>query len=411
MSKLVLWIYDYFKKKPLIAWGVFLVMTTLLGMAVSRLSYKEDISDFLPMDEKNRTAMSIYQDISGANRIYAIVSERDSVNVDPDKLVAGVETFVENVEKFDTTGYVASILKEVDMDLMHRIADQVYENIPFFLTDSDYVRIDSLLAQPDYIDRQMEEDKQMLMFPTSDIIASNIQRDPLNLFTPIFERLKRAGMSINFDTYDGYILSPDGKKAIVIIESSFGARETEYNGQLVDMLEKCVENTELSDPGIEIHLIGGPVVAVANASRIKNDSILTISIAVTLILLLLVYVFRNLRNILLIITSVGWGWLFAMGGIALYYDSVSIIVIGIASVIIGIAVNYPLHLIDHLKTVQIGVERYARWLCLLWSAMSQLSEHFYVLFRSMHRHFMTSDYSARCCWWAQFCLFSFFCRI
>lgn len=349
MSKLVLWIYDYFKKKPLIAWGVFLVMTTLLGVSVSRLSYKEDISDFLPMDEKNRTAMSIYQDISGANRIYAIVSERDSVNVDPDKLVAGVETFVENVEKFDTTGYVASIMKEVDMDRMHRIADQVYENIPFFLTDSDYVRIDSLLAQPDYIDRQMEEDKQMLMFPTSDIMASNIQHDPLNLFTPLFGRLKRAGMSINFDTYDGYILSPDGKKAIVIIESSFGARESEYNGQLVDMLEKCVENTELSDTDIEIHLIGGPVVAVANASRIKNDSILTISIAGTLILLLLVYVFRNLRNILLIITSVGWGWLFAMGGIALYYDSVSIIVIGIASVIIGIAVNYPLHLIDHLK--------------------------------------------------------------
>lgn len=40
---------------------------------------------------------------------------------------------------------------------------------------------------------------------------------------------------------------------------------------------------------------------------------------------------------------------FAMGAIALFYDSVSIIVIGIASVILGIAVNYPLHLIDHLK--------------------------------------------------------------
>ena len=38
-----------------------------------------------------------------------------------------------------------------------------------------------------------------------------------------------------------------------------------------------------------------------------------------------------------------------MGALAVYYDSVSIIVIGIASVILGIAVNYPLHLIDHMK--------------------------------------------------------------
>ena len=43
-----------------------------------------------------------------------------------------------------------------------------------------------------------------------------------------------------------------------------------------------------------------------------------------------------------------WGWLFAMGGLALFHDKVSVIVIGISSVILGIAVNYPLHFIAHL---------------------------------------------------------------
>ena len=38
-----------------------------------------------------------------------------------------------------------------------------------------------------------------------------------------------------------------------------------------------------------------------------------------------------------------------MGGLALFHDSVSIIVIGISSVILGIAVNYPLHFIAHLS--------------------------------------------------------------
>ena len=51
----------------------------------------------------------------------------------------------------------------------------------------------------------------------------------------------------------------------------------------------------------------------------------------------------------MIVVSIGWGWLFAMGGMALLHDSVSVIVIGISSVILGIAVNYPLHLIAHLQ--------------------------------------------------------------
>ena len=43
------------------------------------------------------------------------------------------------------------------------------------------------------------------------------------------------------------------------------------------------------------------------------------------------------------------GALFALGIIALFKSSVSLIVLGIGSMIIGIAVNYPLHYVDHLK--------------------------------------------------------------
>ena len=67
------------------------------------------------------------------------------------------------------------------------------------------------------------------------------------------------------------------------------------------------------------------------------------------LLMLLFLTFRSVRHLLLIALSIGWGWLFAMGCLALLHQEVSIIVIGISSVILGIAVNYPLHLIDHLS--------------------------------------------------------------
>lgn len=349
MNKIIINIYEYFKKNPFIGLLIFIIITSALLVSFLRLNYKEDISDFLPLDSKNQLALSIYQDISGANKIYAIISAKDTTEIDPEELISVVDSYAEAIISADSLNYISNIMKEVDMDKMMNISGIVYENIPYFLTDKDYSRIDSLLISPGYINRKLEDNRQLLMFPSSNLIGANMANDPLNLFGPVLSRLSQGGIPINFDIYDGHILSPDSRKAIMIIESSFGARESDNNSKLVEMLNECKQSTEMLNPSYSVHLIGGPVIAVSNSNRIKEDSILAVIIAVILILSLLIYVFRNARNILLILISVGWGWLFAMGCIALYYDSVSIIVIGIASVILGIAVNYPLHLIDHLK--------------------------------------------------------------
>lgn len=349
MNRITLALYDYFRKHPYLSWMLGVALTIAFVLSILTLHYSEDISDFLPLDEENQTALSVYQDISGANKIYAIISTKDTVDVSPQELVDGVESFVSNVESTDRLHYVNDIMKEVDMERMLGLADVVYENIPYFLTDADYARMDSLLSQPEYIDKQLGEDKQMLLFPSSNLLTVNISRDPLNLFAPILGRLSNGETAIKYDTYDGYILSPDSKKAIVILESAFGAHESENNAKLVKLLTEASSKAEQENANLDIHVIGGPVIAVSNANQIKSDSIMAVCIAGILILALLIYVFRRVRNILLIVVSVGWGWLLAMGVIALFYSSVSIIVIGIASVILGIAVNYPLHLIDHLK--------------------------------------------------------------
>ncbi len=164
---MLLRLYDIFKKRPLLAWGIFLVSTAALVISFLTLEYKEDISDFLPLDEKNHTAMSVYQDISGANKIYAIISTRDTTEVNPQELADGIESLASNIEKLDSLGYISEIMKEIDMDKILGVTDMVYENIPYFLTDKDFARIDSLLADPEYIDRKIEEDKQLLLFPTS----------------------------------------------------------------------------------------------------------------------------------------------------------------------------------------------------------------------------------------------------
>ncbi len=327
----------------------FVALTLLLALSVARLEYKEDIADFLPMDSEHHNAMKVYQDISGANKVFAVFQYRDTTKTDPDMMVAAVDAFAAEVEDADTAHVLDNVTAQVDMEKMTGVTDFVYNNIPYFLSDSDYARMDSLLARPDYVAAQLQQDKQMLMFPTGGIFSDNIQRDPLNIFTPVVQRLQRSDSSLKYELYDGHIFSPDMQKAIVMMDSPYGSSETENNARLTAMLKDCAAKATAQTPNIDVHIIGGPVIAVTNATQIKKDSILSVAIAVTLILALLLFSFRNVRNLLLIAFSIAWGWLFAMGGLALVHDRVSVIVIGISSVIVGIAVNYPLHFIAHLS--------------------------------------------------------------
>ena len=333
--------------------GLFVVITMVLLALAWQLSYKEDIQDFLPFGKTDRQRMAVYQDISGMNRLFVIFTAPCPLPPAPcslppaEQTTEAIRSFVQIVEESDTGGWCRDMQWTFDIDNLSETMDFIYQNIPLFLSADDYRRMDSLLAEPSFMDEKLADDLNTLMLPSAGILSRNISSDPLGLFLSPLEELQQSQHLLRFEMYDGYVFTPDMSRAIVMLSSPFGSSETDMNARLVSLLDEAIGKMQALHPGVEAHVAGGPQIAVGNAHQIVRDSILAVTLAAVLILLLLLYAFRSLRDILLIALSVGWGWLFALAGMALVHDSVSMIVIGISSVIIGIAVNYPLHLIAH----------------------------------------------------------------
>lgn len=341
----VSFIFDFFYVHKYIRRAILIALTIIAAGLMITLHFSEDISDFLPLGTKEREEMSIYQDISGADKLLIIFSDSE----DADYIVEAVGRYKDIVLENDVRGWCDFSSGQGDLSTVTAVADFVYDNAPFFMTEADFERADSLLSLPGYIKRTMEADRNALMFPTSPLVSRAIARDPLGLFSPVSARLQTSGAQSAFQIYEDCIFTPDMGRAILIMTSPFGNSETESNTELVNLLEQSASILSSEFPDVSVDVVGGPAIAVSNSSRIKKDSILAVSLSVVLIILLLVYSFNSARNILLIFMSVGWGMLFALGGMAVFSERVSIIVIGISSVILGIAVNYPLHLIAHLE--------------------------------------------------------------
>ena len=351
MKDVAVRIYDWMSGHRWWCLASFVVVTLLMVLSVTRLSYKEDIRDFLPLDEEERTALNDYDRQAQTSMIVAIIEHRDSTIDDPDLLVESVETLIDAISDVEglTVQSVFSQMEERQEDL--------YRQLPFLLEAEDYQRMDSLLRQPEFVASKLEEDKERLLMPMGSMMAHDITHDPLGLFSPVLSLLRDTTVMDRFDLYDGCLLTADHRRALVMMSSPYGGSETASNERLLEVLKVKADSvsslltsqSSLLEPPLSIRFCGAPVIAVTNASQIKTDSLISVSIAVVLILLLLWFFLRSLRNILLIAFSIGWGWVFAVACLSWVHQEVSVIVIGISSIIVGIAINYPLHLIAHLS--------------------------------------------------------------
>ena len=362
MINLALRIYDWMSGHRWWCLASLAVVTLLMVLSVTRLSYREDIRDFLPLDEKEREALNDYDRQAQTSLIVAIIEQRDSTVDDPDLLVEGVETFLNAIDGLE------GVTVQTDFSQMEEQQEEAYRQLPYLLEAADYQRMDSLLQQPDFIASRLQEAKERLLMPMGmgSMMENDITHDPLGLFSPVVSLMRDTAMLSRFDIYDGCLLTADHRRALVMLNSPYGGSETASNERLLDLLntkadsvsrlltpDSCLLTPSLLTPSLltplNIRFCGAPVIAVTNASQIKTDSLLSVCIAAVLILLLLWFFLRSLRHILLIALTIGWGWVFAIACLSWVHQEVSVIVIGISSIIVGIAVNYPLHLIAHLS--------------------------------------------------------------
>lgn len=345
--RLFLNIYDFLHQRRGLFFTLLAAFVGMLLLMLTSLRYNEDIYDFLPLSDKQQKAITLYQDISGGKRVVAMFRMRDEKVRNTDRLVEAVDTFAQRLQTGSGNRHVRELTTQVDFEKYAGIADFVYHNLPLMLADSDYVRMERLLANPSHVDESLANDVQMIMMPATGFFATNIGNDPLELFTPVMQRLQQRQKTLPFDVDDGYVFTSDHQYAIVMMTSSYGAMESANNALLVNYVDSVCQETMKALPDVEVAITGSPVIAVGNAKQIKEDSRWAVLISVVLIFLLLVYFFRSARNLMLIGLSILIGWLFAMGFIAVLRTNVSLIVLGIGSIIIGIAVNYPLHFVAH----------------------------------------------------------------
>ena len=329
MKDLILHIYDWLSAHKRVAAALLIALVALSLASALRLDFQEDIAAFLPgeapPDEGQDQMAVLFEGGSLQDRVDAMFAYEDVWNAAHPEL---------------------PVYAEADQGRVLEVMDFLSANWPYFLEAADYRRMDSLLAQPGYLAGALAADK-LSLYGGGDIQARYLRTDPLQLFSPVLLRLREASPESRLE--EGCLFTPDGETGILLFSSPYGGSESAHNAALVQQVQAAKAAVAEQFPSVHMYSTGGPEVAAGNARRIKKDSILALAIAALLICVVLWFSYKRLADVLWILISIATGALIALGVIALFKSSISIIVLGIGCTIIGIAVNYPLHYVDHLK--------------------------------------------------------------
>ena len=332
MRRWILHIYDVLTAHRRLAAALLLVVLVLSGISALRLDFLEDISDFLPKAQRSKLTES------GGDARMALFFTGGSTDEKLDAMYAFADAW--NARHED-----CPIDPAADNSELLDIFDFLSANWPYFLLEEDYARMDSLLANPDFMQEKLREDKLALY--GSSLQARYVRTDPLGLFTPVLQRLNASRTATQL--VDNSLFTPDGETGVVLFNSPYGGSESSRNAALAADVTAMKDSLAREFPSVKITSTGGPEVAAENARRIKKDSLMALALAFLVIAAILWFSYRRLSDVLWILISISAGAVFALGIVALFKSSVSLIVLGIGCTIIGIAVNYPLHYVDHLK--------------------------------------------------------------
>lgn len=341
MTELVLKIYDFFSKRKTLLLFVTICVIVVCVFSSMRVNFSEDVSNFLPDDKQNEQANYAYQHVGASNTIMVYFSSEDENDVIQD----AVDVFVEGLYDNGIENYADKVQYSVDESDIIEKMNFISQNLPYFLEEDDYKRIDSLIVKENVFN-QIENNKRNLGTIQGGMMKSVMINDPLFISGELLKGLSVFKMNDSFNLEDGLIYTKEGE-AVVMIKSSYPLSETSNNKKLIKLIDDAAGNTKEEVSGVKILPFGAVYISIGNAEQIKKDSILTMSIAIVLIVIILVYSFRSLRIMVILPLALLFGMIFAFGVTSFVYDEISLIAIGISSVIIGIAANYPLHILDH----------------------------------------------------------------
>ncbi len=322
-------LYRFFSKHKALMY-ILMIGTALCGGILStRLRFEENIATLLPKTEDSSKSGIAFSQIKVKDKVFILIHPKAAEDAadatvsqaQRDTLIQAMDAYIRKISEKDENGLIANCLYCLDNDDMMNLVWFSIGNLPAYLPEEAYPKLDSLLDEK-IIDKLAAGDYDGELPAT-------------------------GGLAIK----DGHLFSQDGTVVMAFLTPGFDALDSKAAGQLNRMMLQAGKSVEEQYPGVEVLFHGNPINGCHNSGQIKKDLLYSVGISLVIICLVILLCFKTKRTLFHLVIPIIYGVLIAMGGMYLIKGSLSIISLGIGAIVLGVAMSYCLHILTHHKYV------------------------------------------------------------
>ncbi len=188
-------------------------------------------------------------------------------------------------------------------------------------------------------------DLGLLATDLAPMLSHSIPADPTQEIMSVMDLLKPAGRGP--EQMDGVWTSPHGTAALLLLHTAapgFDLNAQQRDLQTLDAMFSRIRAKTRGAQMVRLEVTGPGVFGVRTRAVIKDDVTLLSSVAITAIVLLLLYVYRSPRMLLLGILPIVSGAITAIAAVSLVFGFVHGITLGFGITLMGEAMDYTIYL-------------------------------------------------------------------
>ncbi len=331
--------------KRVLVYSIFIAVASLCALSLPRLQLDEDITKLLPVDDP---MVSDYREVitqfQALDMLFIDVAATG--NNQSETLYSAAD---ELYQKLLNSGKFRTLYYRTQTSDLLALQEIISQSLPTLIDEHDYKVIESLLTN-ESINPRIASIKRQLMEPGGSFMMESLRRNPLGIQEIANEKFQ--GLSIaqsESQIVDGRIVSKDGNHVLMIAIPKFNSMDTAKGESLAVTLEQARESVRTNSDEVTVTFHGGHLIALDNSRAIKRDVRITIAVVSIAIGLLGFFVFRRLVFIPLVFIPPALGALFASGVFATFHPMISGIALGCGAALVGITVDYGIHLLYRLQ--------------------------------------------------------------
>ncbi|MDZ7642309.1 MAG: MMPL family transporter [Desulfurivibrio sp.] len=327
-------------RATLLRWLLVLLLVLLGLFQALQLQLSDDALDLLP-GEAVRGDLALLQRLGLVDRLFL------TLTVDPAYYPSTAEArtaLQQGVEQAGRAMAASELLVEVfyrlPPDLARNLPRELQPYLPVLLERQDLAELASRLDE-EGLARIMEDNFNLLNSPAGMVVKRQVQHDPLGLLPLVLPKFSRLQQEHDGAMVDGFFLSEDRRSALILAESTRSLTNSQGAAEVAGLLQAIMADHLPS--GVDWGVVGSLPHTLANYQAVQRDLRLLLPVASVLLLTMLLLTLRDAR-VLLVLAIPFLAAPVAIAVMGLVHGRVSALALGFGIVLIGVAVDFAVHI-------------------------------------------------------------------